>query len=62
MVFEEITQSKIYAKFDESSCKKFFKKQKIIPWLTEYDDVINITSPGAADCAPTPLVTTRVPR
>jgi len=66
MVFGEVKQSTIYAKFGESSCKKVFKKQKIIPWFTEHDEVINITplpSPGAAfllglgaaDCAPTPL-------
>jgi len=42
--------------------------QKIILWLTEHDNVINITPlpptkgrhyllvPGAADCAPTPLI------
>jgi len=34
----------IYAKFSESSYKKVFKKQTIVPWLTEHDDVINITS------------------
>jgi len=44
MVFGKVKQSTIYAKFDESSCYKVFKKQKIIPWLTEHDDVINITS------------------
>jgi len=27
----EVKQSTIYAKFGESSCKKVFKKQKIIP-------------------------------
>jgi len=51
MVFGEIKQSKIYAKFGGNSCNKVFKKQKIIPWLTEHDDVINITAlpaPGAA--------------
>jgi len=40
----EVEQSTIYAKFGESSCKKVFKKQKIMPWFTERDDVINITS------------------
>jgi len=69
-LFGEVKQSTIYAKLGESSCKKVFKKQKIIPWLTEHDGVINITSlpgahirgrhfllgPGAADCAPTPLL------
>jgi len=44
MVFWEVKQSTIYAKFGESSYKKVFKKQKNIPWLTENDDVINITS------------------
>jgi len=54
-------QSTTYAKFGKISLKKVFKKQKIIPWLTEHDDVINITSlpaPGggiSADCASTPL-------
>jgi len=43
-VFGEVKQSTIYAKFGAGSCKKAFKKQKIIPWLTEHDDVINITS------------------
>jgi len=43
MVFGEVKQSTIYAKFGESSCKKAFKKQNIIPWLAEQDDVINIT-------------------
>jgi len=42
MVFVKVKQSTISAKFGES--KKVFKKQKIIPWLTEHDDVINITS------------------
>ena len=44
MVFGKITQSTIYAKFGESSCKK----QKTMPWLTEHDDVINIASPPAS--------------
>jgi len=44
MVFGEVKQSTIYAKFGESSCKKAFKKQKIIPCLTEHDDVINMLS------------------
>jgi len=51
MVLGEVKQSAIYAKFGESSCKKVFKKQKIIPWLTEHDGVIHITplpQPGAA--------------
>jgi len=43
MVFGEVKQSTIYAKFGESSSKKVFVKQKIIPRLAEHDDVINIT-------------------
>jgi len=43
MVFGEVKKSTIYAKFGESSCKKAFKKQKIVPWLTEQDHVIKIT-------------------
>jgi len=43
MVFGEVKQSTIYAKFGESSSKNVSKKQNIIPWLTEHDDVINIT-------------------
>jgi len=43
MVFGEVEQSTIYANFGESSCKKVFKKQNIILWLTDHDDVINIT-------------------
>jgi len=43
MMFGEVKQSTIYAKFGEISCKKVFKNQKIKPWLTEHDDVINIT-------------------
>ena len=39
-----IKQSTIYTKFGKSSRQIAFKKQKIIPWLTEHDDVINITS------------------
>jgi len=73
MVFGNVKQSTIYAKFGKSSCKKVFKKQKIIPWLTDHDDVINIAAlpapgrhfllgPGAADCAPTPLVRTSISR
>jgi len=43
MVFGDVKQSTIYAKFGEKSSIKVFKKQKIIPWLTEHDDIINIT-------------------
>jgi len=41
-MFGEVKQSTIYTKFGESSWKKVFKKQKIIPWLAEHDDVMNI--------------------
>jgi len=60
MMFGEVKPSTIYVKYVESSYKKVFKKQKIIPWLTENDDIINITptrwrhfllGPGAADCS-----------
>jgi len=43
MMFGDVKQSIIYAKFGEKSCIKVFKKQKIIPWLTEHNDVIKIT-------------------
>jgi len=43
MVFGEVNQSTIYAKFGESSCKKVFKKLKILPWLPENDDVTTTT-------------------
>jgi len=43
MVFGEVKQSTIYAKYGESPCKKVFKKQKILAWLTEHDDVTIIT-------------------
>jgi len=44
MVFGEVKQSTIYAKFGDSSCKKILKKQKILPWFTEHDDVTTITA------------------
>jgi len=44
MVFGEVKQSTIHAIFGERSCQKVFKKHKIIPWLTEDDDIMNITS------------------
>jgi len=65
MMFGDVKQSTIYVKYVERSCKKVFKKQKIMPWLTEHDDVVNVTptrgrqfllGPGTADCAPKPLV------
>jgi len=43
MVFGDVKQSTIYAKFGEKSCIKVFKNQKIIPWLSEHNGVINIT-------------------
>ena len=47
MVFGEVKQSTIYAKFGESSCKYVFIKQKTTPWLTDLYDVINIASQPA---------------
>ena len=38
--------------------QKYRQKQKVLPWLTEHDDVTTITAlpwPGSVDCAPTPL-------
>jgi len=50
MVFGDVKQSTIYAKFGEKSCIKVLKKQKIIPWLTEHNDVINIAPlPASGD-------------
>ena len=68
MVFGEVTQSKIYAKFGESSCKKVQKTKDhtMVDWV-RWRHKYNITArtrgrhfligPGAADCAPAPLST-----